>query len=79
MAPKLDKEKAKHRLLTDGRAFLESSFDRPTIEENWKFVFREALFTDPAKETDVKSRPGKQRRRDKKQQGKAERNKEPED
>lgn len=44
MAPKLDKEKMKQRLLTDGKAFLENSFDRPTIEANWQFIYREPLF-----------------------------------
>jgi hypothetical protein len=73
MAPKLDKEKARHRLLTDGRAFLEIAFDRPTIEANWKFIFREALVTEPVKQTDVKSRRGKRRGRDKGKQRKADR------
>lgn len=44
LASKLDKSKARQRLLTDGQAFLESEFDRPTIEDNWRFIYREPLF-----------------------------------
>jgi hypothetical protein len=43
MAPRLDKEKARGRLLTDGKGFLESARDRSTIETNWRFIFREPL------------------------------------
>lgn len=48
LGPKLDKDKVKERLLTDGKAFLEDPHDRPTIEANWKFIYREALFTEAA-------------------------------
>ena len=44
LALELDKEKARHRLLTDGRVFLEDSRLRPQIEENWRFIFQEPLF-----------------------------------
>lgn len=48
MAPKLDKEKVKRRLLEDGKLFLENPYDRPKIEANWHFIFREPLFPDQA-------------------------------
>jgi hypothetical protein len=58
-ALKLDKETARHRLLTDGRVFLDDPDLRPQIEENWRFIFQEPLFSDakggqagPAGETD---------------------------
>jgi hypothetical protein len=44
LALKLDKEKARERLLTDGRAFLDDPKLKPQIEENWRFVFQEPLF-----------------------------------
>jgi hypothetical protein len=47
LALKLDKEKAKDRLLTDGRAFLDDPELRPQIEENWRFIFQEPLFPEP--------------------------------
>lgn len=43
---KLDREKARHRLLTDGRVFLDDPKLRPQIEENWRFIFQEPLFPD---------------------------------
>ncbi|HEY9868409.1 MAG TPA: DUF6036 family nucleotidyltransferase, partial [Candidatus Obscuribacterales bacterium] len=43
LAQKLDKERARHLLLTDGKAFLNSEIERRTIEQNWKFIFREPL------------------------------------
>jgi hypothetical protein len=36
---------AKRRLKGDGKAFLESPADRATIEENWRFVYRQPLFS----------------------------------
>jgi hypothetical protein len=39
LALKLDKEKARQRLLADGRVFLDDPTLRPQIEENWQFVF----------------------------------------
>jgi hypothetical protein len=44
MSNKLDKEKIKQLLITDGKAFLDSEFERPTIESNWLFIYREPLF-----------------------------------
>jgi hypothetical protein len=44
MAPKLDKEKVKKLLLTDGKSFLDSPFDRPTIDANWRFIYQEPPF-----------------------------------
>ena len=43
LALKLDRHKARHRLLTDGKAFLDNPALRPQIEENWRFIFREPL------------------------------------
>jgi len=43
LAGKLDKDKVKHHLLTYGKAFLESKDDRPTLEANWQFIYREPL------------------------------------
>ncbi len=43
MAPQLDKEKVRDRLMTDGRPFLENPFDGPKIQSNWQFAFREPL------------------------------------
>jgi hypothetical protein len=50
MAPKLDRGSVKQRLMTDGNAFLGDPIQKPTIEENWKFVFREALFPEVAQD-----------------------------
>jgi hypothetical protein len=41
------RDKAKRRLLTDGRAFLEDPNLKSRIEENWRFIFQEALFPGP--------------------------------
>jgi hypothetical protein len=43
LAPKLNKDRAKDHLLKYGAAFLESKYDRPTIEANWQFIYREPL------------------------------------
>jgi hypothetical protein len=48
LALKLNKDQAKHRLLTDGQAFLEDRKLRPQIEENWRFIFQEPLVPDEA-------------------------------
>jgi Nucleotidyltransferase of unknown function (DUF6036) len=47
LALKLDKDTARHRLLTDGRGFLDDPKLRPQIEENWRFIFQEPLFPGP--------------------------------
>ena len=39
LALKLGKQIARHRLLTDGRAFVDGPKQRPQIEENWRFIF----------------------------------------
>jgi hypothetical protein len=44
MAPKLDREKARRRLMRDGKAFLDDPGQRPQIEDNWRFIFQEPLF-----------------------------------
>jgi hypothetical protein len=44
LAPKLDKEIARHRLFGDGRAFLDDPRQRPQIESNWQFIYQEPLF-----------------------------------
>ena len=41
LALKLDKEIARHRLLTHGRSFLDDPKLKPQIEENWRFIFQE--------------------------------------
>ena len=46
LALKLDRDVARRRLLTDGKAFLDDPKLKPQIEENWRFIFREPLFTD---------------------------------
>ena len=43
LALKLDKEIARHRLVTDGRTFLDDPKLKPQIEENWRFIFQEPL------------------------------------
>jgi hypothetical protein len=43
MAPKLDREKARRRLMRDGKAFLDDPGQRPQIEDNWRFIFQEPL------------------------------------
>jgi hypothetical protein len=48
LALKLDKDIARRRLLTDGRAFLNDPALRPQIEENWRFVFQEPLRVEPS-------------------------------
>jgi hypothetical protein len=47
LALRLDRDKAKRRLLTDGRAFLEDPNLKSRIEENWRFIFQETLFPEP--------------------------------
>ncbi len=42
----LDEATARHRLLTDGRAFLDDPALRPQILENWRFIFQEPLDVD---------------------------------
>ncbi len=44
LAYKLDKDKARRRLLTDGRALLDDPKLKPQIEENWRFIYQEPLF-----------------------------------
>ncbi len=46
LALKLDKDLARHRLLADGRVFLDDPTLRPQIEENWRFIFQEPLFAE---------------------------------
>jgi hypothetical protein len=46
LALKLNKEVARHRLLTDGRAFLNDPKLRRQIEQNWGFIFQEPLVVD---------------------------------
>jgi hypothetical protein len=47
---KLDKETARLRLLTDGRALLDDPKLRPQIEEHWRFDFQEPLFAGAERE-----------------------------
>jgi hypothetical protein len=43
LAPKIDKETARQRLYSDGRAFLDDPHQLPQIEKNWQFIFQESL------------------------------------
>jgi hypothetical protein len=52
LALKLDKETARHRLLTAGRHFLDDPKLRPQIEENWRFIFQEPLSTNSERRGD---------------------------
>lgn len=47
LAAKLDQQKARERLFAYGKDFLASPYDRPTIEENWRFIYREPLLPEP--------------------------------
>jgi len=44
LSQRLDKDKIKQLLITDGKCFLDNQFDRPIIESNWQFIYREPLF-----------------------------------
>jgi hypothetical protein len=46
LALALDQETARHRLLTNGTAFLNDPKLRPQILENWRFIFQQPLFPD---------------------------------
>ena len=46
LALELDQETARHRLLSDGKAFLDDPKLRPQILENWRFIFQQPLFSD---------------------------------
>jgi hypothetical protein len=48
LALKLEKEIARHRLVTDGRSFLDDAKLKPQIEENWRFIFQEPLVLEQA-------------------------------
>ena len=43
LARVLDKQTAQHRLLTDGKVFLDEPSIRPQIEETWRFIYQEPL------------------------------------
>jgi hypothetical protein len=43
LATKLDQEKIRERLLTDGRLFWENEFEKPKIEANWAFIYGEPV------------------------------------
>jgi len=63
LALKLDKEVARHRLLSDGSTFVDDPDLRPQIEENWRFVFQQPLFPDqPEKEAQRTSRVERKRK-----------------
>jgi hypothetical protein len=48
LALKLEREIARHRLVTDGRSFLDDAKLKPLIEENWRFIFQEPLVLEQA-------------------------------
>jgi hypothetical protein len=66
LALKLDKAIARHRLLNDGRSFLDDPKLRPQIEENWRFIFQEPLIVEEAA-----SPPSKAQRTSRESQGTA--------
>src|SRR5205807_9504234 len=43
LAQKLDKARARERLLRDGQAFLQDPYLKPQIDENWRFIYQEPL------------------------------------
>ncbi len=57
MAAKLDRDIVQQRLLTDARAFLADPHDRPVIEENWRFIYREPLDLGKAARPKPRRRP----------------------
>ncbi len=71
LARKLDEDRIKRLLLTDGRQFLENPHDKTVIEANWRFIFREPLFPQAKKRaarqarlsTDSPARPRKRPRK----------------
>lgn len=68
LAPKLDREKARRRLLGDGQGFLQDPRLRSQIEANWAFIYQEPLFPkeprEPGKTPEDTPPPrGKRRRR----------------
>jgi hypothetical protein len=47
LALKLGKTTVSHRLIADGRAFLDDPKRPPQIEESWRLIFQEPLFPEP--------------------------------
>jgi Nucleotidyltransferase of unknown function (DUF6036) len=47
LARVLDKQTAQRRLLKDGKVFLDEPLIRRRIEENWRFIYQEALQLEP--------------------------------
>jgi hypothetical protein len=47
LARVLDKQTAQRLLLTDGKVFLDEPLIRRRIEENWRFIYQEALQLEP--------------------------------
>jgi hypothetical protein len=71
LALKLDKDTARERLLTHGRAFLDDPQQRSQIEKNWQFIFQQPLLAEMSGESkEQKLPPPKKRtRRESKKKG----------
>lgn len=70
LAQKLDRETGKRRLFDAGCAFLKYPHQRPQIEENWRFIYQEALA--PPSATKIEETPeGQPARRSEKSRRKA--------
>ncbi len=54
LATKLDRNVARTRLMTHGRAFLDDPESRAQVEENWRFIFQEPLVPEEAVDTPTK-------------------------
>jgi hypothetical protein len=64
LAQKLDKDRAKSRLLGDGKPFLEDAFLRPQIEANWRFIYQEPLYPESTAAEGQKAAPAAKTRTD---------------
>ncbi len=62
LAPKLDRETAKQRLLGAGRAFLDDPRQRPQIEANWQFIYQEPLAAESASEGEERPAASKRKK-----------------
>jgi hypothetical protein len=67
LAVNLNKNDIKRRLLGDGKPFLDNSYLRPQIEENWRFVFQEPFGSEaseeapPSQSDETKKKNGKKK------------------
>jgi hypothetical protein len=63
LAQKLDKDTARNRLLTDGKALLQLPGERHQIEEIWAFIFQEPLFHEAVEEGGAKPKRKSRRKK----------------